>query len=260
MNPSGYTTSVWMEEQPLRAFISLDYDVECDVCIIGAGIAGLTTAYMLAQEGKDVVIIEKFPQIAQGETSRSTAQLVIFTDFSYTLLKRMHGDQILLIAESHRAAKETIARIAREEGIDCDYRPVPVFLFAPREKDEEKLDKEAEILQEINVPVIRHNRLPTPGLPAYPCLEIPDMAQIHILKYMYGLSAAVEDRGVKIFTNTKAVEIDEKEAYVLVTTEHGNTIRCRHLVTATNSPVSVLTGVHLKQSAWRTYVVGIQML
>ena len=206
-----------------------------------------------------MVVIEKFSQIGQGETSRSTAQLVIFTDFPYTLLKRMHGDKVLLIAESHRAAKETIARIALDEKIDCDYRQVPVFLFAPREKDHEKLDKEAEILHEMHVPVMRHDRLPAVGLPAYPCLEIPDMAQIHVLKYIYGLGEALERRGVKIYTETKAMEIDEKDEYVQVQTERGNVIRCQYLVTATNSPVSVLTGVHLKQSAWRTYVVGMKV-
>ena len=259
MNPSGYTTSVWMEVFPMHNYVALRHDIACDVCIIGAGIAGLTTAYMLAEAGKNVVIIEKFPQIGQGETSRSTAQLVVFTDFPYTLLKRMHGDNVLLIAESHRYAKETIARIAQDEKIDCDYRKVPVFLFASREKDHPKLDKEAEILKDMHVPVVRHSRLPVAGLPPYPCLEIPDMAQIHIMKYIYGLGDAVERRGVKIFTDTKAVEIDEKSESVVIKTESGHTIRCQNLVTATNSPVSVLTGVHLKQSAWRTYVVGLRI-
>lgn len=259
MNDSGHTTSVWMEIPPPSPFPALDRDIDCDVCIIGAGIAGLTTAYMLAEEGKSVVVIEKFPQIAQGESARSTAQLVIFTDFPYSLLKRMHGDKILLIAESHRYAKETIGRIASDEGIECDYREAPVFLFAPRSSDREQLDKESRVLEEINVPFLRHERLPAPGLPAYPCLEIPDMAQIHILKYLYGLGEAVGRKGVTIYTDTKASEIDEKDEYVQLQTAHGNVIRCQHLVTATNSPVSVLTGVHLKQSAWRTYVVGLRI-
>lgn len=259
MNPSGYTTSVWMEVQPTRTYPTLDRNIDCDVCIIGAGIAGLTTAYMLAEQGKNVIVIEKFPQIGQGETARSTAQLVVFTDFSYSQLKRMHGDNVLLIAESHRYAKETIARIAQDEGIDCDYRKVPVYLFAPREEDHKKLDKEAEILSEIHVPAMRHDRLPMAGLPPYPCLEVPGMGQIHILKYMYGLGEAIERRGVSIFTNTKAIEIDEQKEQVEIKTEHGHTIRCQYLVTATNSPVSVLTGVHLKQAAWRTYVVGLKV-
>ncbi len=259
MNQSGNTTSVWMEVKPTQTFETLNQSVECDVCVIGAGIAGLTTAYMLADQGKNVIVVEKFPQIAQGETGRTTAQLVTFTDFPYTQLKRMHGDQVKLIAESHRYALETIGRIALHENIDCDYRKVPVFLFAPREEDYEKLDKEAETLREIGIAVIRHPSLPTEGLPEYPCIEIPGMAQMHALKYMYGLGDAVERRGVKIYTNTKASTIDEKDSHVEIKTAEGHLIRCQHMVTATNSPVSVLTGVHLKQAAWRTYVVGMRV-
>ena len=259
MNPSGNTTSVWMDIAPTRTFETLNHSVECDVCVVGAGIAGLTTAYMLAEEGKNVIVVEKFPQIAQGETSRTTAQLVSFTDFSYSLLKRMHGDNVKLIADSHRYGLETIGRIAQEEDIQCDYRRVPVFLFAPREKDHEKLEKEAQILSEMGVMVIRHARLPMKGLPEYPCIEIPGMAQMHALKYMYGLGEAVARRGVQIFTNTKADEIDEKDTHVEIKTSDGHMIRCKHMVTATNSPISVLTGVHLKQAAWRTYVVGIRV-
>jgi glycine/D-amino acid oxidase-like deaminating enzyme/nitrite reductase/ring-hydroxylating ferredoxin subunit len=260
MNPSGNTTSVWMEVQPSRFFEPLRQDVECDVCVIGAGIAGLTTAYHLARAGLRVVVIEKFPQVSQGETSRTTAQLVFFTDFPYTQLKRMHGDNVLLIAESHRYAIEAMGEIAREEGIDCDYRNgLSVFLFAPREKDYKFLDKEQKILEEIGVDVTRHDRLPTQGLPAHPCIEVKGMAQMHALKYTYGLAEAVERHGARIYTDTKASKIDEKDDHVLIETDRGHTIRCANLVTATNSPVSELTGVHLKQAAYRTYVVGLRV-
>lgn len=259
MNPSGNTTSVWMEVPPPREFPSLSQNLDCDVCIIGAGFAGLSTAYMLAEAGKKVVILEKFPQCAQGESSRTTAQLVAFTDFPYSLLKRMHGDDVLLIAESHRYALETIGRIARDEGIACDHREVPVYLFAPREEDVKLLDKEQKVLEEINMPVERFERLPTEGLPPYPCLRIPGMAQIHALKYLYGLAEALREKGVRIYTNTKVEKIDEEEEGVKVVTEDRHSVRCEHLVTATNSPVSILLGVHLKQSAYRSYVVGLRV-
>lgn len=259
MNPSGNTQSVWMTVKPDHDFPTLDQDLNCDVCIIGAGIAGLTAAYMLAQEGKKVVILEKFPQVSQGESSRTTAQLVAFTDFSYGQLKRMHGDDVAKIAESHRYGLETIGRIARDEGIDCDYREVPVFLFAPREDDVKLLDEEEEILKQINMTMQRHERLPTEGLPPHPCIEVPNMAQMHALKYLYGLADAVSKKGVHIFVNTKASKIDEQEDGVEVTTEDGFTVRSKYMITATNSPVSILLGVHLKQSAYRSYVVGLRV-
>ena len=267
MNPSGNTTSVWMTVQPTHDFPSLTQNLECDVCIIGSGIAGLTTAYMLAEAGKKVVILEKFPQVAQGESARTTAQLVVFTDFSYHQLKRMHGDDIKLIAESHRYGLETIGRIALENGIECDYQKVPVFLFAPREKDLKTLDNEEKALQDLPLKVRRHERLPTKGLPAYPCLEVSDMAQMHPLKYLYGLAEVLAKKDVQIYVNTKADKIDEHISDaakgdtegVQITTENGFIIKAQYMVTATNSPVNVLLGVHLKQAAYRTYVVGLKI-
>ena len=259
MNPSGFSTSVWMEVAPTQEYPILRQNAECDVCVIGAGIAGLTTAYQLAKAGKRVIVLEKYPQVAQGETSRTTAQLTFFTDYSYGQLKRFHGDDVLMIMESHRYGIETIEQIAREEMIDCDFRRVPVFLFAPREKDVQLLDKEQEILTDIGVDVIRHARIPVDGLPAYPCIEVQELAQIHALKYMYGLAEAVEKQGATIYCNTAVTDIEEREGGVTVQTEGGHTIQCTDLVTATNSPISEMLGVHLKQAAFRTYVVGLKV-
>ncbi len=259
MNPSGSTTSVWMSVLPTRQFPALQENIDCDVCIIGAGIAGLTTAYQLAKEGKKVLVLEKNPQVAQGETSRTTAQLTFFTDYSYSQLKRFHGDGVQMIMESHRYGIETIEQIAREEGIDCDFRRVPVFLFAPREKDVQLLDKEQTILTDMGIDVVRHTRIPVEGLPAHPCIEVGDLAQIHALKYMYGLAEAVQRQGATIYCNTRVMEIDEEKEGVTIQTESGHVIRCTDLVTATNSPISELVGVHLKQAAFRSYVVGLQV-
>lgn len=259
MNPSGFTTSVWMDIAPPKQYSDLRQNMACDVCVIGAGIAGLTTAYQLAKEGKRVIVIEKYPQVSQGETSRSTAQLTFFTDYPYSQLKRFHGDDVQLIMESHRYGMETIEQIAREEGIDCDFRRVPVFLFAPREQDVELLDKEQQVLADIGVNAIRHAHIPVEGLPDYPCLEVKNLAQIHVLKYMYGLASAVERQGVDIYCNTRATEIKEHEEGVTIQTENGHTIHCTDLVTATNSPISEMVGVHLKQAAFRSYVVGLKI-
>ena len=259
MNPSGFTTSVWMGISPAKEYPALTQNIQCDVCVIGAGIAGLTTAYQLAKAGKRVIVIEKYRQVSQGETSRSTAQLTFFTDYSYSQLKRFHGDDVQMIMESHRYGMETIEQIAREEDIACDFRRVPVFLFAPREKDVELLDKDQKVLTDIGVNVIRHARIPVAGLPDYPCMEVQNLAQIHVLKYMYGLASAVERQGVDIYCNTRATEIKEHAAGVTIQTENGHTIHCTDLVTATNSPISELVGVHLKQAAFRTYVVGLKV-
>ncbi|HEX6184059.1 MAG TPA: FAD-binding oxidoreductase, partial [Pyrinomonadaceae bacterium] len=72
---SGQTTSVWMATGDVEAFEPLSGDATADVCVVGAGIAGLTTAYLLAREGSKVVVLDDGP-VAGGETARTTAHLV----------------------------------------------------------------------------------------------------------------------------------------------------------------------------------------
>src|SRR4051812_10886523 len=83
-NDSGKSISIWMNTEDVPPFEPLDCDHETDVCIIGAGIAGITTAYLLVNQGKSVTIIEDGP-LAGGETARTTAHLASALDDSFEL-------------------------------------------------------------------------------------------------------------------------------------------------------------------------------
>ena len=117
------TKSVWMETAEVPRHQSLAKDREADVCVVGAGIAGLTTAYLLAREGKSVVVLDDGP-IAGGQTQRTSAHLSNAIDDRYIEIEKVHGDEgSRLAAESHTAAIDRIEAIAHDEGIDCDFRP-----------------------------------------------------------------------------------------------------------------------------------------
>ncbi|HKY03495.1 MAG TPA: FAD-binding oxidoreductase, partial [Blastocatellia bacterium] len=98
---SGLTTSVWQETYDVGQGPALGEDKQTDVCIIGAGIAGLTTAYMLTEEGRSVIVLDDGP-VAGGETSRTTAHLSNAIDDRYFEIERLHGEQgALTAAASH---------------------------------------------------------------------------------------------------------------------------------------------------------------
>src|SRR5215212_7342858 len=118
---SGATASVWMDSGELTSGPALTKDISADVCIVGAGIAGLTTAYLLSQEGKSVVVLDDGP-IAGGETCRTTAHLVSALDDRFFELERLHGEEgARLAAQSHSAAIDRIESIVAQEKIDCDF-------------------------------------------------------------------------------------------------------------------------------------------
>src|SRR5688500_17593893 len=104
MTDNGRTTSVWMATSVLRDEAPLTTDAQADVCVVGAGIAGLTTAYLLTKEGKRVIVIDDGPT-AGGETCRTTAHLVSALDDRFYHLEHLHGEEgARLAAQSHVAA------------------------------------------------------------------------------------------------------------------------------------------------------------
>ena len=115
------TISSWMATAKVPSRPSLKENIKADVCVVGAGIAGMTTAYLLASEGTKVVVLDDGP-IGGGMTGRTTAHLVNALDDRYFELERLHGEQgARLAAESHTAAIDLIERIVTREAIDCDF-------------------------------------------------------------------------------------------------------------------------------------------
>src|SRR3954468_14864897 len=115
------TESVWMESAEVKRHRSLSKDVDADVCVIGAGIAGVTTAYLLTREGKRVVLLDDGP-IAGGETSRTTAHLSYYLDDGLGTGEGLLGmDGLRMAVESHRAAVDRIEQTIKEEAIACDF-------------------------------------------------------------------------------------------------------------------------------------------
>jgi glycine/D-amino acid oxidase-like deaminating enzyme len=117
---SGKTVSVWMDTSKMPTFAPLEEDLSCDVCIVGAGIVGLTTAYHLVRAGADVVILDDGPACG-GETSRTTAHLTAVLDDRFQWLEQVHGEEsVRKSTESHLAAINRIETIVREENIALD--------------------------------------------------------------------------------------------------------------------------------------------
>src|SRR5438105_4263316 len=118
---NGRSVSVWMATADTPSGPKLAEDARCDVCIVGAGIAGLSTAYLLSREGKKVIVLDDGPT-AGGETSRTTAHLVFYNDDGMSKIESLHGAEGLRLAtDSHMAAVDKIESIARQEKIDCDF-------------------------------------------------------------------------------------------------------------------------------------------
>src|SRR5437870_8129494 len=134
---SESTISVWMATAAIPSRSALKEDALANVCIVGAGIAGITTAYLLARAGKTVVVIDDGP-IGGGMTGRTTAHLVTALDDRYFELEKLHGEKgARLAAESHKTSIDQVERIVLEERIDCEFERLDGYLFVPPHESKE---------------------------------------------------------------------------------------------------------------------------
>jgi glycine/D-amino acid oxidase-like deaminating enzyme/nitrite reductase/ring-hydroxylating ferredoxin subunit len=256
---AGRSTSIWMATATLPSFPTLQHAEHADVCIVGAGIAGLTTAYLLGREGKRVIVLDDGP-IVSGETERTTAHLVTALDDRYFELERLHGAQnARLAAESHAAAIDRIERIVREENIACEFERVDGYLFSPPDDADvgDLLVRELAAAQRAGLTDTELvTRAPLGTFDTGPALRFPRQAQFHPLKYLAALATAIVRDGGKIFAHTHAAKIHGGKGAVVEAAD-GATVSCDAIVVATNTPVNDRLVIHTKQAAYRTYVIGV---
>ncbi|HVT34099.1 MAG TPA: FAD-dependent oxidoreductase [Nevskiaceae bacterium] len=250
------TRSLWMDGAHLPIASPLMADTETGVCIVGAGIAGLSTAYLLLQHGHDVLVLDD-KTIAGGQTARTSAHLSCVIDDRYTEIERVHGEAGALLAqESHRAAIELIERIVQDEQIDCDFERVDAYLMAGDTRSADDLRAELAAARRAGLSDAVEAQLPLPDLAQMPAIRFPRQAQFHPLKYIDGLARAVTRLGGRIHTRTHVSSV-KGGAPALVRTSSGLNVRAHSVVVATNTPINDRAVLHTKQAPYTTYVVGI---
>jgi len=256
--PAGENVSVWLATEPYMSPDRLQSNQSADVCIVGAGIAGLTTAYVQALNGASVVVIDD-GTVASGETHHTTAHLSNALDDRYFELERLHGEGgARLAAQSHTAAINAIEETIGREHIECDFERVDGYLFVPPGESTDVLRRELEAATRAGVKAEYADRIPLNFLDFGPGLHFFDQAQFHPLKYVNGLAGAITRLGGRIYGNTRATEI-KAGRNPAVDTADGLQIFAAAVVLATNSPINDRFAIHTKQAPYRTYVIGARV-
>ena len=262
---SGNNESSWYAnlEEPIKSTKLTDSVLSSlggepvDVAIIGGGIAGLTTAYLLSKSGKKVAVIED-GYIGSGETGRTTAHITHALDDRYYNLEQKHGlDGARSAANSHTAAINLIESIVKEENIDCDFERLDGFLFLDPTDTKESLDKELEATHKAGINTTEIvEKAPLQSFNTGPCIRFPNQAQFQPLKYLRGLHYAIIRNEGQIFTETHVQEINSDS----IKTIDDYTLKARNIVIATNAPIIDKTSkIYDKQDAFRTYVIGARI-
>lgn len=256
-NQSG-TRSLWQSTVEPRSYGPLSADDEADVCVVGAGLAGLTIAYELARNGQRVVVLEKADEIGAGETAHTTAHLANAMDDGFDDIEaHLSIDAARQARDSHGAAIDWIERVARDEGIDCEFRRVDAFLVPGQGEDAKRIEAEHRAALRAgfgDAELVASS--PVEGLGG-PCIRFPNQAEYHPLRFLNGVADALERHGGRVFCGAQVVEVAGGEQG-LARTADGRTVRARSIVLATNSPAGRYLET-MKMVPYRTFVVALEV-
>jgi glycine/D-amino acid oxidase-like deaminating enzyme/nitrite reductase/ring-hydroxylating ferredoxin subunit len=237
---------------------SLDESATIDVCVIGAGIAGMSTAYCLANDGLRVLVVDAL-SVCAGQTGLTTAHLSNAIDERFYKLKSTRGQKVArLAAESHTAAIDFFELTVDREHIDCGFARVNGYLFAESGKSPRVIEKEYRAARDAGLPVELLYRAPLEEFNTGPCVRFPDQGQLDPRRYLDGLARAVTRMGGQIVTGLRVTEVTSGDR-PRVKLEDGRTIRAGSVVVATNCPINGDITLHLKQAAYTTYAIALSL-
>ncbi|MGW0048537.1 FAD-dependent oxidoreductase [Nocardia cyriacigeorgica] len=227
--------SFWMDTSDTTAYPALDRDAHVDVAVIGAGIAGLSTAWELLRTGRSVAVVEAGP-IAAGVTGYTTAKVTSLHTLIYHRLASSLGEPAArLYAASQQDALGHLAQTVDELGIDCQLEQCAAYTYSETADGVEAIRREVDAAIAAGLPAefVTETGLPFPVTGA---VRVGQQAQFHPRRYLLALARAITERGGLIYENSRVTNLSEGRAPML-TTASGGRLTAADVVVATHYPV-----------------------
>lgn len=278
---TGGRDPVWLHEDKYEnrpRFEPLREDIKTDVCVIGAGIAGISVAYELVTRGKDVLLLDA-RDVLSGESGRTTGHLSNALDDHYVNILKKHGNYgAQAAADSHTWALNHVGKVAERLGIDCEYRHLPGYEISQFERSDSRhegdmkhLKEEAETAKKLGLDAKFEPDLSVRGwdgkIDQRGGTVFANQATFHPTRYLVGILNWLRERqNFRCFARTRVMSVDEQSRVsmegnttsVKVKTEGSCTVECNNAVEATNIPLQKLSVV-AELDYNRTYAIAIRI-
>ncbi|PAD77299.1 FAD-dependent oxidoreductase [Paenibacillus campinasensis] len=267
MNESGnlkqglpqYPESLWRATSELPSFDRLAEDIQADVAVVGGGITGITTAYLLAKEGMDVVVLEA-GKILNGATGFTTAKVTAQHGLIYHEFEKHFGaENARKYYEGNREAIEFIRDMVGEEEQECGLKLEDAYIYTEDERSLSKLEDELKTYEKLSIPGEWMDKLPLP-IPIQGAIKMPGQYQFHPLQYMKRLTERFLKLGGRIYEYTTIDEQAETSGPVILQTTRGNhKITCNFAVSASHFPFYDGKGMYFARlHVERSYAIAVK--
>ncbi|MCC0176436.1 FAD-dependent oxidoreductase [Waterburya agarophytonicola K14] len=251
----GKPVSFWLDSTAKTTYPQME-NVTVDVAIVGAGITGITAAYLLKKAGKKVALIEG-QHIAASASGHTTAKVTSLHQLIYAELIDRHGeDKARLYGESNQAGVEFIASTVEQEGIDCDFQRNDTYSFAEDKNNLDKVQKEYDAAVKLGLPAefVTDTTLPFDIAGA---VKFNNQAQFHVRKYLLHLADLIPGDGSYVFENSR-VKTAEEGTPCKVFTDNA-TLLANDVLLTTHLPIMDQGLFFAKTYPQRSYIIGAKI-
>ncbi|OIK15871.1 (2Fe-2S)-binding protein [Bacillus sp. MUM 116] len=258
-NTNKFPKTYWREIE-LPSFEALKEDLSVDVAIVGAGITGITAAYLLSKEGLKVALLEA-GGVLNGTTGHTTAKVTAQHGIIYDELINHFGEEnARLYYESHSNAIQFVEKMVNEKGIDCDFSKQDAYIYATTEQYKQQLETEMSAYERLGIDGALKDTIPF-KIQTTGALMMRNQAQFHPLKFLKALLDEAVSAGCKVFENTPAIDLEEEEtSHPKVVTKEGHIVTCKKVIIASHFPFYDKPGLYFaRMYASRSYAIGIKM-
>ncbi|MCO5388277.1 FAD-dependent oxidoreductase [Desulfosporosinus sp.] len=234
--------SFWIASTPKSDYPTLNEDMQVDVAIIGGGMVGISSAYLLSEEGLKVAVLEA-DRILLGTTAHTTAKLTSQHGLIYDQIKRQMGpEKARQYAEANETAIKFVAHLIAEKKIECDFSWQSAYVYTQSDDYIQKLQDEQAVAAELGIKAFYQTELAIP-IPIKGALRFDDQVQFHPRKYLLTLAKMIEEKGNKIFEQSRVVDLQGEGPYS-VFTRNGKKVTARSVIMASHYPCHNFPGLY----------------
>jgi glycine/D-amino acid oxidase-like deaminating enzyme/nitrite reductase/ring-hydroxylating ferredoxin subunit len=251
----GQHGSFWLQDKVISVFPPLREPLSKDVIVLGAGIAGLTSAYLLQRAGLSTALIDA-RTVLSGVTGHTTAKITAAHGLYHHIFTYFDEESARQYAAANQAGFDTIASLVTEHNIDCDYLVRDFYLYGEESASFDRVKAESEAARKAGLEVYFPREMPLPFSPARGALY-PNQAQFHPGKYLRRLLEEFLNKGGEIFENTPALKVTEKGEECRVKTPEAET-RSKNVVVATHFPFMMNGLYYIWLIPRRGYVLALR--